>query len=220
MEMSRLTWDGTAEPVSRGQILRRERRQGNIDFPCSADHEQDWRPYPVDPYSYYMCDHTYIHHGDSPLLRPTGIQIATKSLPGAPEHVGNFSSSRRCLWVRTTVSTVSNAARSSEYELQATEMTVSDVLPIYDDSHQNVFLAIGGLHEDKLCDTLQAMALTNAKTVRQTSFLHIKGNPDRLGLLSPTHGQRSQQKITLQSILITEPKFLKVTSCRNKENIL
>ena len=20
---------------------------------------QDWQPYPVDPYSYYMCDHTY-----------------------------------------------------------------------------------------------------------------------------------------------------------------
>ena len=30
MEMSRLTWDGTAEPVSRGQILRHERGQGNI----------------------------------------------------------------------------------------------------------------------------------------------------------------------------------------------
>ena len=27
-------------------------------FPCSADHEQDWQPYPVDPYSCYMCYHT------------------------------------------------------------------------------------------------------------------------------------------------------------------
>ena len=61
IEMSRLTQDGTAEPVSRDQILRRERRQGNIHFPCSADHEQDWQPYSVDPYSCYMCDHTYIH---------------------------------------------------------------------------------------------------------------------------------------------------------------
>ena len=59
MEISRLTRDGTAEPVSRDQILRRERGQGNIHFPPSADHEQDWRPYPVDPYSCYMCDHTY-----------------------------------------------------------------------------------------------------------------------------------------------------------------
>ena len=33
----------------RDQILRRERGQGNIHFPCSADHVQDWQPYPVDP---------------------------------------------------------------------------------------------------------------------------------------------------------------------------
>ena len=49
--MSRLTRDGTAEPVSRDQILRRERGQGNIIFPCSVDHEQDWQPYPVDTYN-------------------------------------------------------------------------------------------------------------------------------------------------------------------------
>ena len=58
MEMSTLTRDGTAEPVSRDQILRRERGQGKNNFPCSADHEQYWLPYPVDPYSRYMCDHT------------------------------------------------------------------------------------------------------------------------------------------------------------------
>ena len=40
--------------------LRRERGQGNIHFPCSADHEQDWLPHPVDPYSDDICDdHTY-----------------------------------------------------------------------------------------------------------------------------------------------------------------
>ena len=61
MEMSRLARDGTAEPVSRDQILRHERGQGNILFSCSADHVQDWQPYPVDPYSCYMCDHTYMH---------------------------------------------------------------------------------------------------------------------------------------------------------------
>ena len=60
--MSRLTRDGTAESVSRDQILRRERGQGNI-FSCSADHKQDWQPYPVDPYVatvymyiYVICD--------------------------------------------------------------------------------------------------------------------------------------------------------------------
>ena len=63
--MSRLTRDGTAEPVSRDQILRHARGQGNVHLPCSADHEQDWQPYPVDPYSAICDDHTYIHtyHG-------------------------------------------------------------------------------------------------------------------------------------------------------------
>ena len=41
--MKRLTRDGTAESVSRDQIIRRE-RGGDIHFPCSADHEQDWQP--------------------------------------------------------------------------------------------------------------------------------------------------------------------------------
>ena len=59
--MSRLTRDGTAEPVSRDQILRHARGQGNINFPCSPDHEQDWQPYPIDSYSAICDDHTYIH---------------------------------------------------------------------------------------------------------------------------------------------------------------
>ena len=59
--MSRLARDGTAEPVSRDQIIRHVRGQGNIHFPCSADHEQDWQPYPVDPYSAVCDDHTNIH---------------------------------------------------------------------------------------------------------------------------------------------------------------
>ena len=74
------------------------------------------------------------HHGDNPLLRPTGIQIATKRYA-----------------------------------------------------------------------TLQAMAPTIVKTAHQTSLLHVERNLDRLGLLSPTHDQRSQQQsgqITLQSVLI------------------
>ena len=49
VEMSKLTRDGTAEPVTRDQILRPERGQRIIHFPCSAaDHEQqDWQPCPV-----------------------------------------------------------------------------------------------------------------------------------------------------------------------------
>ena len=51
--MSRLTRDGTAEPVSRDQILRHARGQGNIYFTCSDDHEQDWLVHPGSP---------FIHH--------------------------------------------------------------------------------------------------------------------------------------------------------------
>ena len=83
------------------------------------------------------------HYGDNPLLRPTGIRIATKRYA-----------------------------------------------------------------------TLQVMAPTNVKTVHQTSLLHIESDLDRLGLLSPTHDQRSQQQsgqITLQSVLINKSKFLNAT---------
>ena len=69
MEMSRLTRDGTAEPVSRDQILRHARGQKNIHVPCLADHEKDWQPYPVDPYSAICDDHTYIHTPLSRLIR-------------------------------------------------------------------------------------------------------------------------------------------------------
>ena len=61
--MSRLTRVGTAEPVSRDQILRHARVQENITFPCSADHEQDWQPYAVDPHSAICDDHTYLPKG-------------------------------------------------------------------------------------------------------------------------------------------------------------
>ena len=45
------------------QILRRERGQGNVHFPCSAGHEQECQPFPVDPYDCYcVCDdYTYIY---------------------------------------------------------------------------------------------------------------------------------------------------------------
>ena len=68
--MSRLAQDGTAELVSRDQILRRQQRRGNIYFLCSADHVQDWQPYTVDPYSAIICDgHT----------RYDSIAVATNS---------------------------------------------------------------------------------------------------------------------------------------------
>ena len=51
--MSRLARDGTADPVSRDEILGRERGP-------SADHVQDWQ---LGPYSAESADHTYIHMG-------------------------------------------------------------------------------------------------------------------------------------------------------------
>ena len=67
--MRKLTRDGTAEPVSRDQILRHERGQRINHFPCSAaDHEQDWQPCPVVRaihtnivlHKTYRCSYTYI----------------------------------------------------------------------------------------------------------------------------------------------------------------
>ena len=42
-----MTRGGTAAPVSRDQILTRERRPGKYRFTCSADHKQDWQPYSI-----------------------------------------------------------------------------------------------------------------------------------------------------------------------------
>ena len=51
--------DARRDGVSRNRTLRHVRGQGNIHFPCSAGHEQDWQPYPVDSYSAICDDHTY-----------------------------------------------------------------------------------------------------------------------------------------------------------------
>ena len=78
--ISRLARDGTAEAVSRDQILGHERGQGNIHFPCSADHDQDWQPYPVDPYSAVSDNHTYLYNMlfyDSTIRRDISIRKTT-----------------------------------------------------------------------------------------------------------------------------------------------
>ena len=80
-----MTRDGTAELVSRDQILRRERGQGNMYFTCSADHEQYWQPYPVDLYSAICDDHTYIIKGDAPMTQNT----VTSSLSEVSTQLGS-----------------------------------------------------------------------------------------------------------------------------------
>ena len=78
--MSRLTRDGTAEPVLRGRILRRVRGQGDIHFPCSAEHEQDGQLHPVDPYSAIICDdHTYQSNVATVAISPTWFHVAGKA---------------------------------------------------------------------------------------------------------------------------------------------
>ena len=48
------------QSVSRDQILRREQGQEKYNFPCSAEHKQDWQPYPVDPYSPGLADQQWV----------------------------------------------------------------------------------------------------------------------------------------------------------------
>ena len=65
IEMSRLVRDGTAEPVSRDQILKRERGQGIIHKKSFSlfSHEQDWQNLPCLVHTLAICVtiHTYIH---------------------------------------------------------------------------------------------------------------------------------------------------------------
>ena len=155
--------DGTAEPVSRDQILRRERR-------------------------YIMVTTLYsIQQGSKSRQNPCQVQPT--------ENIGNLSASARCLWVRTTVSSVVwSAASFSESGYNREDCLTCCPFNKVIKSVTKRFLALGGLHENKLCDNLQAMVPTNVKTVHQTFVHHTESSVDRLGLLSPTHGQRSQQR--------------------------
>ena len=56
------------------QVLRRERGQGKIPFPCSADHVQDWQPYPV------HVTHVYNDQMDSVFSDPEIRQFGKKKL--------------------------------------------------------------------------------------------------------------------------------------------
>ena len=60
--MSRLTRDGTAEPVSRDQILRHARGQGNIIFPVQLTTSRIGNlTRLIHALLYVMTIHTYIH---------------------------------------------------------------------------------------------------------------------------------------------------------------
>ena len=55
-------WTRLARPNSHART-----ETGEYYVPCSADHEQDWQPYPVDPYSAMCDDHTYTGKKDQKL---------------------------------------------------------------------------------------------------------------------------------------------------------
>ena len=59
MENERAGAGQDSRPNSGDQTLRRELGQGKFCFLCSADHEQDWQPYPVDAQSAESDDHEY-----------------------------------------------------------------------------------------------------------------------------------------------------------------
>ena len=69
--ISGLMRDGTAEPVSRDHVLRREREQGKVHFPCQAEQRQDYQPYPVDPYSAASACYRY-----KPCLKANNITFS------------------------------------------------------------------------------------------------------------------------------------------------
>ena len=56
-----MDWRGTGRPnPSREAKFLARTGTGKHYFPCSADHEQDWQPYPVDEYSAESAEHTYM----------------------------------------------------------------------------------------------------------------------------------------------------------------
>ena len=146
--MSRLTRDGTAEPVSRDQILRHARGQGNIHFPCSADHEQDWQPYPVDPYSTICDDHTYVllyllsRQSRSALLGPSAVirllsplllhllLVVDRLLP--PHHLSPFRVTRYTVHITQYTGHVTHYTlpvhSSTRYTIHVTEYTSQDTV--------------------------------------------------------------------------------------------
>ena len=123
----------TAEPISRDQILKRERGQGNIIFPCSADHEQDWQPYPVDPYSCYVCDHTYVSvtiHWEAQMLR------LERTLSFVYRVQGYFPSRRAVMLATVVVVIVKRAVKTNLNDISAYEY--SSVLLLHSGHLSNI----------------------------------------------------------------------------------
>ena len=160
-------------------------------------------------------------NGEGPLLKPTGIQFATKSMLGTTtngEHqkligvktMSLFGYGIRFLLLLLLLLLLIHTFSVLSLQLKKTTVTQQvSHRPIKCQSRlwaQRGTKVNGSHHGDnpllrptgiqivtKSYAALQAMAPTNIKTVHQTSLLHIESNLDGLGMLSPTHDQRSQQ---------------------------
>ena len=94
--MSRLTRDGTAEPVSRDQILRHARGQGNIIFPVQLTTSRIGNlTRLIHTLLYVMTIHTYIHTypdllGGKTSLSSSNTQAISTTFKSSPSHVVVF----------------------------------------------------------------------------------------------------------------------------------
>ena len=98
------------------------------------------------------------HHGGSPLLKPTSPQ---KPCPAQPTtNIGNLSASRRCLWVRTTVSTA-----------------VSGVLPVFQNRNCKLHSRLSGLLPDQQShQKLRKRFSSSRRVTRRQAMRHFTGH--------------------------------------------
>ena len=151
------------------------------------------------------------YHGDSPPLKLSEVSNRDKTLslsnhsnksqtqPRKEDVLGNELHSVYCL-------------DSYQYLSQATAKLQCCSFTKVVRSNSKRSWTIGGSHDDTLGVTSQGMKPTNiVKKVDQNSLLHIESNLDRVGLLSPTHGQRCRQQngqIKLQNVMTNQSNLL------------
>ena len=63
-------------PSLKKTISKARTRTGKYSFFLLADHEQDWQPYPVDPYSAVWRDHTRSPPGMVGISLTTGVPFS------------------------------------------------------------------------------------------------------------------------------------------------
>ena len=154
------------------------------------------------------------HHGDSSLLKPTGIKIALNPCPVQPtENIGTYRRQDDVFG----------------YELQ---FLLSGVLPVFQNLNYKPKRRLPDLLPNQQCPQKLYKIFSSSRRVTRRQFMrHFTGHgtdqcrnglpnnlipyreqPDQLGLLSPTHGQRPKQQtgqIMLRSGLISNPMFFK-----------